>query len=81
MATADQLGLRGSILDGLENLEIHLHLTMGEANLILASLSELPFKVSSGLIQKIKHQGDQQVAAVRGKTDGESNPQHTNPAA
>ena len=55
-------------MDGLEDVQIELHVTLGEGNLILAALSELPFKVSFGLIQKIKQQGEQQVASARGKT-------------
>ena len=54
-------------MDGLEDLQIELRVTLGEGNLILAALSELPFKVSFGLIQKIKEQGEQQVASAREK--------------
>ena len=54
-------------MDGLEDVQIELHVTLGEGNLILAALSELPFKVSFGLIQKIKQQGEQQVASAREK--------------
>lgn len=61
-------------MEGLENVEIQLKLTVGETNLILASLSELPFKVSSELIHKIRQQGDQQVSKLKdGQPVGGSN--------
>lgn len=41
-------------------MDITLTLTLDEVNLILASLSELPFKVSADLIAKIKTEGDKQ---------------------
>jgi hypothetical protein len=56
----------------VEELKVEFHLTLSEVNLILAALSELPFKVSFELIQKIKQQGEQQVAAAQshsGATD------------
>lgn len=39
---------------------IKLELEIEEVNLILTALSELPFKVSSKLIAKIKQDGDKQ---------------------
>ena len=54
-------------MDGLEDLKVELHVTLGEINLILGALSELPFKVSFQLIQKIKQQGEEQVAGARAK--------------
>jgi hypothetical protein len=54
-------------VDGSEDAKIELQLTVTEANLILAALAELPFKVSFALIQKIKQQGEQQAAKAREK--------------
>jgi len=44
---------------------IKLELTVEEVNLILASLQELPYKVSAPLIAKIKEQGDAQYEAKK----------------
>lgn len=54
-------------VDGLEEAKIELHLTVAEANLVLAALAELPFKVSFALIQKIKQQGEHQALKAREK--------------
>lgn len=37
-----------------------IKLTLEELNLVLSALAELPFKVSSPLIAKIKTEGDRQ---------------------
>lgn len=53
--------------------EINLKLTIEEANLILESLGEMPFKKVFGLINKIQQQasvqlgGDGQAAELEGK--------------
>jgi hypothetical protein len=52
---------------GLEELHVHLQMSLNEVNLILTALSELPYKVSFALIQKIREQGEQQYTAARTK--------------
>jgi hypothetical protein len=37
-------------VDGIDDLKIELQLTLGESNLILGALAELPFKISFELI-------------------------------
>lgn len=44
--------------------EITLYLNVESINLILAALSELPFKVSSGLISKISEEAKLQLSKV-----------------
>jgi len=58
------------IVEKAEDLQIDLHLTLSEVNLILASLSELPYKVSFSVIQKIRQQGDTQFTAAQGMPSG-----------
>lgn len=50
----------------MENEEIFLTLTVAEVNVVLAALSELPYKSVGVVIQKIKTQGDDQIAAISG---------------
>ncbi|WP_010585583.1 hypothetical protein [Schlesneria paludicola] len=58
-------------MEGLDDLKLNFQLTLNEVNLILAALSELPFKVSHGLIQKLRQEAEQQVTNIRGlATDG-----------
>lgn len=45
--------------------DIRLTLTPEETNLVLAALGEVPFKISAGLIGKIKAQGDAQMQAAQ----------------
>jgi hypothetical protein len=46
---------------------IKLELTVEEVNLILGALQELPYKVSSELIIKIKSEGDKQFEELNKK--------------
>lgn len=53
-------------MEKVEDLNVELQLTVSEVNLVLGALSELPFKVSFGLIQKVRQQAEQQVNAAQG---------------
>lgn len=48
-------------------MNIKLELTLEEVNLILSALTEMPYKVSAGVIAKIKEQGDEQFEAAKEK--------------
>lgn len=53
-----------------EDLSVELHLTVNEVNLLLGALAELPFKVSFGLIQKVRQQAEQQVNSADRSQNG-----------
>ncbi|WP_010587637.1 hypothetical protein [Schlesneria paludicola] len=53
-------------MEGLDDLKMSFQLTLNEVNLVLAALSELPFKVSHGLIAKLRQEAEQQVTNARG---------------
>jgi hypothetical protein len=46
---------------GVDEVDMRFELTMGEANLILAALQELPHRTVNSLIQKIIQQGKSQL--------------------
>ena len=47
-----------------ENLILNLELTVAEINVILRSLGKHPFEEIAALIQKIKNQGETQLAQM-----------------
>ncbi|MDB5343901.1 MAG: hypothetical protein JWP89_2278 [Schlesneria sp.] len=61
-------------MEKLEDLNVELRLTVSEVNLLLGALSELPFKVSFGLIQKVRQQAEQQVNNAERTQGGNSVP-------
>jgi hypothetical protein len=70
--------LEKQTVEKVEDLPVELRLTVGEVNLLLGALSELPFKVSFGLIQKVRQQAEQQVNAAQGnQVPPEMNAVHT----
>lgn len=52
-------------MEGLEDVRLNFQMTLNEVNLILAALSELPFKVSHNLIHKVRQEAESQVANTR----------------
>lgn len=48
----------------MEHENLHLELTVGEINVILRSLGKHPFDEVVALIQKIKAQGEAQLAEI-----------------
>ena len=46
--------------------EITLTLTLDEVNLLLTSMAEMPFRISNGLIGKVQHQANEQLALKEG---------------
>ena len=52
----------------MDEFNVDFQLTLNEVNLILNALSELPYKVSFELIQKIKLAGEEQLAAFQKQT-------------
>lgn len=49
----------------MEDVKINLELTVAEVNVILRSLGKHPFEEIAALIQKIKTQGESQLAEVQ----------------
>ena len=53
----------------MDEFKVEFHLTLNEVNLILNALSELPYKVSFELIQKIKLHGEEQFASFQKQSE------------
>jgi len=50
-------------------IEVSLTLTVGEVNIIMSSMDELPHKISRGIIDKIVAQAQPQVDAAASAVD------------
>ena len=57
-----------------EQARINLELTVAEVNVILRSLGKHPFEEIAALIQKIKAQGEAQLAELQAATPAEAAP-------
>lgn len=61
-----------------QNVVINLELTVGEVNSILRSLGKHPFEEVAMLFNKVKLQGEAQLAEIQAKAQAAQQPQAAN---
>ena len=60
----------------MEEATLNIELTVSEVNVILRSLGKHPFEEIAALIQKIKQQGEIQLAELQSQSEAQSEAQN-----
>ena len=55
----------------MEDIKLNFELSVAEINIVLRSLGKHPFEEIAALVQKIREQGEAQLAEIQAKTTAE----------